>query len=109
MQQFADNDSLSKARALLLKAKPNSLSAQFASFCRSALQAKKTGQLSSQQAAMAIAGCMFIDNLDGDPLREEITMMAGELEVPREPKETTQRWTDLERLIVELENTARTG
>ena len=49
---------------------------------------------------------MFINDLDADPLREEITMMAGELEVPRDPTETAERWLSLEQLLVELEDSS---
>lgn len=109
MQQSDNNDILSGARARLVKAKPDSLSAEFGVFCRAALEAKAAGQIPPQQAAMAIAGCMFVDNLDADPLREEITMMAGELEVPQDRTETSERWLGLERLVVELEDSSRAG
>jgi hypothetical protein len=52
--------------------------------------------------AMAIAHAMFIPHLDDDPLCEEITMIAGELEDERPPDEKTALWQKLEQTIQEL-------
>jgi hypothetical protein len=57
-------------------------------------------QIPVREAAESIAGTMFIPGVDADPLREEITIVAGSLETDQfQPGHT---WSYLVSLINEL-------
>jgi hypothetical protein len=60
------------------------------------------GKLTRDFAAMAIAHAMFIHGLDKDPLSEEITMIAGELESPNTLKKRQELWRKLRETVNEL-------
>ena len=60
----------------------------------------ESGGVSAQDAARYIAGAMFVPGVDDDPLREEITILAGELEVQTRP--VSKGWQQLRRLVDKL-------
>jgi hypothetical protein len=59
-------------------------------------------KLPDEIAARYIAATMFVPDLDRDALREEITMYAGELEVPKRQPAAQDRWKQIEQLVAEL-------
>lgn len=71
-------------------------------FCRKAIAAKAAKTMSLRDAAYAIAGTMFIHELRSPPF-EEITGLAGELELPSEhvTGDPEVRWVKLVKLIDE--------
>jgi hypothetical protein len=72
----------------------------FYEFLRTVEWLADSGKASREQVALVIAGTMFLPGVDTDPLREEITMVAGDLETGQEhPRHT---WAYLLELTDEL-------
>lgn len=61
----------------------------------------EAGAVSEQNAARAIASTMFLPGIDRDPLREEITIVAGDLETGN-PCSPIHTWKYLRTLVEEL-------
>jgi hypothetical protein len=74
----------------------------FRSYCELILDLREEQKLQDDFVAMAIAHAMFIPDLDKDPLSEEITTIAGELESPASPAKQAQLWAALEKAVEEL-------
>ncbi len=53
----------------------------FSNYCRKVIKDKNRGNITLEEAAYQIAGTMFVGELD-NPLFEEITSLAGSLELP---------------------------
>lgn len=72
----------------------------FVAYCRKALAAKETGTMPLRDAAYAIAGVMFMKELD-DPIFDDITAQAGELELPAEhvSGNPEEKWLELVALV----------
>lgn len=77
----------------------------FVEYCRKAIAAKEAGKMPLRDAAYSIAGAMFMKELD-EPLFEELTGLAGELELPAEfvDGDPEQKWHKLVSLVDEYEN-----
>lgn len=73
---------------------------QFRAYCDLLLTLRAKQKLDDEWVAMAIAHAMFVPHLDDDPLCEEITIRAGELEDVRPEKAAL--WSKLEQVIQEL-------
>jgi hypothetical protein len=54
----------------------------FLRYCRKVLQASADGLATPQEAAYAIAGTTFPPRVSHDSILEEITLLAGHLELP---------------------------
>jgi hypothetical protein len=67
----------------------------------------QNGRLDRLDATRLIAGVTFVPGVDSDPLREEILMVAADLETGQ-PQSPSHSWTYLLGLISELEG-AETG
>jgi hypothetical protein len=76
----------------------------FRAYCDALLEVRSKQVLQDEWVAMAIAHAMFVPHLDDDPLCEEITMIAGELEDVRPSEEKAALWRKLEQTIQELPN-----
>lgn len=74
----------------------------FAAYCQKIVTSKNKGEVSLRDAAYAIAGAMMIRELDS-PLFEELTELAGELELPEEHVDGNpeDRWVELVALVDE--------
>ncbi|SRR5258708_4814133 len=55
----------------------------FVEYCHKAITAKEAGKMPLRDAAYSIANVMFMKELD-EPLFEDLTSLAGELELPAE-------------------------
>lgn len=88
----------------LEKGTQESFNKRFAAYCTTVLQLRRDASISNAAAATFIAHAMFIPGLDVDPLREEITICAGELELPMAADEISH-WARLDQLINELNRT----
>lgn len=74
----------------------------FRAYCDLVLKLRTERKIQDEWAAMAIAHAMFIPNLDDDPLCEEITIIAGELEDVLPAVKKKAKWQKLEATIQEL-------
>ena len=74
----------------------------FLDYCRAVIKDKNNGELSLEDAGYQIAGTMFIHELD-EPLFDEITTLAGQLELPGHilGLNPTEGWAHLVELIKE--------
>lgn len=80
----------------------------FAAYCKKTILAKNQGKMPLRDAAYSIARTMFIDELES-PLFEEITFLAGELELPAELIDGSPdaKWEQLVALVGEYEKAQR--
>jgi hypothetical protein len=88
----------------LRSAQASQLNALYASYCQAVLNELDAEQLTAQHAAIKIAGAMFVPRLDDDPLREVITMVAGELEMPMSSSASAEHRRELRRYVDELKD-----
>ncbi len=74
----------------------------FFEYCRKVIKDKNRGEITLEDAGYQIAGAMFIHELD-EPLFEEITLLAGRLELPSHVLGTdpTTEWKQLVALVEE--------
>lgn len=72
----------------------------FVEYCEKAIAAKESGGMPLRDAAYSIARTMFINELK-DPLFEEITSLAGELELPAQfvDGDPERGWSKLRTLV----------
>ena len=73
----------------------------FADFATAVRDGAQGGTFSETDGARALAAAMFVEGVDDDPLREEITIVAGDLETGQ-PTDTRHTWHYLSALIDEL-------
>lgn len=80
----------------------------FIDYCKKVIVAKSQGEMPLRDAAYSIARTMFINELE-NPLFEEITLFAGELELPTELVEgdLDKKWGQLVALVDEYGKTHR--
>lgn len=93
---------LTDLKSELAKSKPSTMDAVFLQFCDSVVELLSRKLISPPHAAIQIASTMFIPGLDSDPLREEITMVAGQLEMPLDKHRAAELWQKLGDLLLEL-------
>lgn len=81
----------------------------FAEYCRKAIGAKEAGKMPIRDAAYAIARTMFIKELE-EPLFDDLTGLAGELELPVEFVRggVAQKWQELISLVDQYEKAHET-
>jgi hypothetical protein len=75
-------------------------SVAFSNFLNGIIALVESKQITQQEAAQAITGAVFIPGIDDDPLREEITIVAGDLEGGR--VQGKHSWSYLLKLADEL-------
>lgn len=82
----------------------------FLNYCRKVIKAKRRGDIPLDDAGYQIAETMFIYELD-EPLFDELTGLAGELELPKHilKKDPEDEWKRLIELVDEYEMRLKQG
>ena len=82
----------------------------FVDYCRKAIGAKEAGTMPLRDAAYSIARTMFVRELD-EPLFDELTGLAGELELPPQfvNGDREERWQKLIALVDEYDARFKDG
>lgn len=81
----------------------------FARFCRKVVRAIDDDVIPVNLAGLTIASTMWIPEIDSDPQLEEITMIAGSLEVPMPKRHLRVLLSSLKGALSELERDTRTS